>query len=171
MQLTGRSAPGSGAGAARLRRAAERRFVWARAREPAADAQVVRRTPRHFILGEHLPTEICQHDGGGRTEYVRDAHGRLLRMTDFDADGRVRLDTHYDVDSDGNTLGWRLFDRQGALFKRFEVREVAPGQTETLQYDATGALEYRFLEEERESGWIHRTFDAAGRELPDPGAA
>ena len=88
-------------------------------------------------------------------------------MTDFDAEGRITLDAHYEYDAEGNLVGWRLFDGKGALFKRFEVTDTDPRRTETLQYDSSGALEYRFLDEIDEKGSMtHRTFDPDGREVP-----
>ena len=92
-------------------------------------------------------------------------------MTDFDADGLVTLDTHYDYDPRGTLLGWRLLDANGQQFKRFEVRSPHPGCTETLQYDETDAMEFRFVEETgRDGRTVYRTFDSAGRERPSPGA-
>jgi hypothetical protein len=93
-------------------------------------------------------------------------------MTDFDAEGRITLDTHYEHDANGTLLGWRILDGRGALYKRFEVKKVDSRRTETLQYDSADALEYRFLEEANVDGdTTHRTFDPSGHELPSSGSA
>ncbi len=119
-----------------------------------------------------MSTQAHRHEDGGRTEYVHDAEGRQLRTTDFDAEGRITSDIHYEYDPDGNVLGWRVLDGTGAVFKRFEVHPTPMGLTETLQFDASGALECRVLEEWADDGTIcYRTFDAAGREVRSSGAA
>jgi hypothetical protein len=97
-----------------------------------------------------MRTEEVLFDGGDKTVYTYN-DGVILRTMDYDAEGNIRFDIQYEVDPANLVRGWKVFDREGKIVKRFEVDFDSLGlETEKRQYGADGTLDrlQRFLYDE-----------------------
>lgn len=113
-----------------------------------------------------MRTEEVFFDNGDRTVYTYNDAGVILRTTDYDAAGNIRFDIQYDVDSSQLVRGWKVFDREGKIVKRFEVDFDSLGmETEKRQYGADGTLDRRqqFVYDENHQRIEDQHFDRTGQ--------
>jgi hypothetical protein len=88
-----------------------------------------------------MKTETREFENGSRTTYIYDDAGIQLRTTDYDADGNIIYDIHYEHNELGDITGWKVYNRKGAMFRRFEVDYYAPGlESENREYGEDGNL-------------------------------
>lgn len=113
-----------------------------------------------------MRTEEVLFDNGDRTVYIFNDAGVILRTTDYDAAGNIRFDIQYDVDSSQLVRGWKVFDREGKIVKRFEVDFDSLGrETEKRQYGADGTLDrlQQFVYDENHQRIEDQHFDGTGQ--------
>jgi len=120
-----------------------------------------------------MKTKTIYSEGGTRTLYTYDDAGHQIRMTDYDADGRVTSDCLYRNNDEGDVLGWEVLDGAGGLICRFEVDYNPQGlASEEREYDAGGSLvmrtQYDYDSDGRISG--ERDLDAEGHPISESAA-
>ena len=87
--------------------------------------------------------EVVSSDGD-RTVYIYNDAGLQLRTTDYDANGNVVFDIHYKINPLEQFVGWKVFDANGSVVKRFEVDYDTLGlEIERRQYGSDDKLERR----------------------------
>jgi uncharacterized protein RhaS with RHS repeats len=92
-----------------------------------------------------MRTEEIVDEDGSKSVYIYDDQNNQLRTTDYDDAGNIVWDIHYDIDAFCETKGWRIYDSEGQLFKRFEREQDARGREVTRQYRSDGTLEHTFI--------------------------
>ena len=110
-----------------------------------------------------MRTEEVVYDDGTTVHTYNDA-GVCVRTTDYDAEGNIEIDIQYDVDPLQQVVGWKVFDGEGKIVKRFEVDFDSLGlETEKRQYGADGTLDrlQRFLYDENHRRIEDQHFDGA----------
>lgn len=91
-----------------------------------------------------MRTEEIVLTDGSKTVYTYNDAGLQVRTTDYDTDGSVCFDIHYEVDALQRVVGWRVFNKNGDTLKRFEVDHNLDGlEIEKRQYNGDGNLERR----------------------------
>ena len=91
-----------------------------------------------------MRTEEIVLPDGYKSVLTYDDAGLQVRTTDYDAEGNICLDIHYDFDQRQRVVGWKVFDSAQNTLKRFEVDYSPEGlETETRQYGDNGKLERR----------------------------
>lgn len=108
--------------------------------------------------------EVVLEDGYKNVVTYNDL-GLMVRQSDYDADGNMCLDIHYDLDDVQRVVGWTIFDHAKKILKRFEV-DYSPEnlEIETRQYGSDGELERleRYLYDENNLQSEEQHFDASG---------
>ncbi len=146
-----------------------------------------------------MKTETCNFEDGSRTTYLYDDARNQVRTTDYDPDGNITCDIHYESNELGDVIGWKVYNHQGVVIRRFEVNYYAPGlesehreygedgnlirrelyfydsenrKTEEHYYDSQGVLRGKGIEERDEGGQYIGTkyYDAEGSLLSEPAA-
>jgi antitoxin component YwqK of YwqJK toxin-antitoxin module len=116
-----------------------------------------------------MKTEVSEFDDGSRTIYTYDDDGNQLRTTDYDPEGSMTCDIHYENNESGDVTCWKVY-RNGSseVFRRFEVDYDSDGfESEVREYGEGGALLTRETPAYDESGRRtgSKTFDAEGNLL------
>ena len=87
--------------------------------------------------------EVVSSDGD-RTVYIYNDGGLQLRTTDYDENGNVLFDIHYESNALQQIVGWKVFDANGSVVKRFEVDYDSHGlKIEHRRYGSDDKLERR----------------------------
>src|SRR5688500_200267 len=109
-----------------------------------------------------MRTEEVFCGNGDRTVYTYNEAGVNLRTINYDAEGNIQFDIQYEVDPANLVRGWKVFDGEGNIVKRFEVDFDSLGlETEKRQYGADGTLDrlQRFVYDENHQRIEDQHFD------------
>ena len=68
-----------------------------------------------------MRTEEVVFENGDKTVHSLNDAGLCVRTVDYDTTGNIRFDIKYDVDLWQRIVGWKVFDGNGNIAKRFEV--------------------------------------------------
>jgi YD repeat-containing protein len=112
-----------------------------------------------------MRTEETVLTDGSKTVYTYNDAGLHVRTTDYDEDGNIYFDIHYEVDTLQRVIGWRVLDKNGNTLKRFEVDHDLEGlEIENRQYGGDDSLERREKYLYDDNGVLVETqhFDATG---------
>lgn len=89
-----------------------------------------------------MRTEEVVFENGDKTVHAFNDAELCVRTIDYDAAGNVRFDIQYDPDHLQRIVGWRVFDGNGNIVKRFEVDfDSQDLEIEKRQYGPSGKLE------------------------------
>ena len=113
-----------------------------------------------------MRTEEEVFDDGDKTVHAFNDAGVILRTINYDAGGNIRFDIQYEVNPSNLVRGWRVFDREGKIVKRFEVDFDSLGlEIEKRQYGADGTLDrlQRFVYDENHQRIEDQHFDGTGQ--------
>jgi hypothetical protein len=93
-----------------------------------------------------MRTETHKLEDGYRSVYTYDDAGLNVRTTDYDAEGNLTFDIHYEHNESGDVIGWKVYGREGRLIRRFEVVYDSHGlESETREYEENDRLISRKL--------------------------
>ncbi|MDQ3821004.1 MAG: hypothetical protein M3362_25435 [Acidobacteriota bacterium] len=88
-----------------------------------------------------MKIKIHKSQDGSRSEYIYDDAEVQVRTTDYDADGNIICDIHYENNGHGKITGWRVYNSEGVMFRRYEVDYYSSGlESESREYDDDGNL-------------------------------
>jgi hypothetical protein len=146
-----------------------------------------------------MKTEIHQDEEGYRSEHIHDDAGKHVRTTDYEPTGKMTCDIRYEHNALGDVTGWKVWNAEGMVFRRFEVDYCGPGiesetreygpsdnlirrevyvhdsenrRIETHYYDSEGILRGKGIEEldEGRHHTVTRYYDTEGNLLQNPAA-
>lgn len=114
-----------------------------------------------------MRTETQTYESGDKTVEEFDERNRMVRMTDYNADGSIDYDVQYWYADDGYSDGYQAYNGSGVVVSRYERRYGRPFPTvqETRQYDDLGQLEDVKIATTEDNGTLTIKYDANGNEL------
>lgn len=117
-----------------------------------------------------MKTEVSEFEDGSRTIYVYDDDGNQIRTTDYDPEGTLKHDIHYENNESGDVTGWKVYNGSGEALYRFEVDYTPSGlESEFREYGGDDTLSGREVYEYDESGRhvSSKFYDAEGNLLTE----
>ncbi len=112
-----------------------------------------------------MRNEEVVFEDGEKTVHTFNEAGLCVRTIDYDAARNIRFDIQYEVDPRQRIVGWRVFDGNGNIVKRFEVDFYSRDlEIEKRQYGGNGKLErqQRFIYDDNNRRLEEQHFDATG---------